>query len=211
MRQQLSINLRHCYSSRRVTQNMLAAHNSPTIGSNLRALPLSAFTVSLHYLPRRLHSIVTCGKTPTTVTWSASSKICYHVIVTQQRPIVNNSLPSFATCLCRQRADMSELQAHNCMLSKQWTWPVCSVSVISANRLSFARINANNQNQIPDFTFCRKFCFLVPISREGKCPFCPPCGRPCFLALALLCDVHYLTVEKLSWELFIYCYVTNVT
>jgi len=56
------------FISRRATQNMLATHNSPTIGLNLRALPLSPFTVSLHNLPRRLHSIVTCGKTPTTVT-----------------------------------------------------------------------------------------------------------------------------------------------
>jgi len=68
LRQQLSINLRYSYSSRRATQNMSATRNSPTIGLNLHALPLSAFTVSLAYLPRRLHSIVTCGKTPTTVT-----------------------------------------------------------------------------------------------------------------------------------------------
>jgi len=27
----------------------------------------------------------------------------------------------------------------------------------------------------------------------------------------LLCDVLYSTVEKLSWELLIYCYVTYVT
>jgi len=33
------------------------AHNSPTIGLNLRALPPSAVTVLLHYLPRRLHSV----------------------------------------------------------------------------------------------------------------------------------------------------------
>jgi len=120
-------------SSRRVTQNMSATRNSPIIGLNLRALPLAAVTVSLHYLSRRLHSIVACGKMPTTVTWSASSKICCHVIVTQQRPWKNISLPSFATCLCRQWADMSELQAHNCMLSKEWTWLLCSVSNCQTN------------------------------------------------------------------------------
>jgi len=52
-------------------------------------------SVSLHYLPRCLHSAVTCGKTPTTITWSASSKICCHVIVTQQRPIVEQFAPEF--------------------------------------------------------------------------------------------------------------------
>jgi len=31
-------------------------------------LPLSAVTVSLHYLPRSLRSTVACGKTPTNVT-----------------------------------------------------------------------------------------------------------------------------------------------
>jgi len=78
--------LGYCYSSRRAAQNMSATRNSTTIGLNLRALPLSAFTVSLHYLPRCLHSLVTCGKMPITATWSASSKFCCHVIVTQQRP-----------------------------------------------------------------------------------------------------------------------------
>ena len=56
MRQKLSINLRYRYSSRRATQNMSATRNSPTIGINLRALPLSALTVLLHYLPRCLRS-----------------------------------------------------------------------------------------------------------------------------------------------------------
>jgi len=34
MRQQLSINLRYCYSSRRATQNMSATRSSSTIGTN---------------------------------------------------------------------------------------------------------------------------------------------------------------------------------
>jgi len=41
-------------------------------------LPLSAFTASLHYLPR-----VTCDKTPNIVTWSEYLKICCHVIITR--------------------------------------------------------------------------------------------------------------------------------
>ena len=47
--------------SRRTTQNMSATRNSPTISLNLRALPLSAVTVStvsLDYLPRRETSAV---------------------------------------------------------------------------------------------------------------------------------------------------------
>jgi len=61
VRQQLSISLRYCYSSRRATQTMSAIRNSITIGLNLRAVPLAAVTVSLHYLPRCLRSKVTCS------------------------------------------------------------------------------------------------------------------------------------------------------
>jgi len=77
LRQQLSINLRYSYSSRRATQNMSATRNSPTIGLNLRALPPSAVTVSLHYLPRRLHSLVTCGKTPKCIFEDLLPCYCY--------------------------------------------------------------------------------------------------------------------------------------
>jgi len=59
MRQQLSVNLRYCYSFWRATQNLSATRNSPTIGISRRALPLSAVTVWLHYLPRCVRSIVT--------------------------------------------------------------------------------------------------------------------------------------------------------
>ena len=64
--------LRYCCSSTRATQNMSATRSSPTIGlyKPIRGLPLSAVTVSLHYLPRYLRSVVTCGKMYTTVTGS---------------------------------------------------------------------------------------------------------------------------------------------
>jgi len=96
MRQHLSIHLRYCYSSRRATQNISATRSSSTISINQRAdLPLSAVTVSLHYLPKCQRSIVACGNAHTTVTWSASSKICSHVIVTQQRLIVQQFTREF--------------------------------------------------------------------------------------------------------------------
>jgi len=41
------------------------------------------------------NSYSTCGKRPTIVAWTASSKICWHVIVTQQRPIVEQFAPEF--------------------------------------------------------------------------------------------------------------------
>jgi len=39
-----------------------------------------------------------------------------------------------------KEAEMSELQSHYCMLPKQWTWLLCSVSVISANKLSLQEL-----------------------------------------------------------------------
>jgi len=62
-----------------------------TLSIKLRAFPISAVTVSLHYLPRCLRSTATCSKTPATVTWSKTLKICSHVIVTRQRPTVEQS------------------------------------------------------------------------------------------------------------------------
>jgi len=52
---------------------------------------------------------------------------------------------------------------------------LCSFSVISANKLSFARICPTNRNWTADVTFSTNFCFLVPISIEGaNACFSPP-------------------------------------
>ena len=135
LRLQLSNNFRYCYSSRRATQTMSASRYSPTIGLNRHASPLAAVTVSLHYLPRCLCSAITCGKTPITVIWRASAKVCCHVVVTQQRPIAEQFAPEFHNLplYVGKRADMSEAQAIDCMLPKQRIWLLSSVSVISAN------------------------------------------------------------------------------
>jgi len=38
-----------------------------------------------------------------------------------------------------------------------------------------------------------------------------PSKQRTYCRYQLLCDVRYSTMEKLSWELIIYYYVTNVT
>ena len=38
-------------------------------------------------------------------------------------------------------AGMSELQAHHCMTPEQWTWILCSVNVLPANRLSLQELS----------------------------------------------------------------------
>jgi len=112
----------------------------PTTGYKPTWLTAISSHFLLHYLPKCLHSTATCGKTPATATFNVSSKICCHVIVTQQSPIAEqNSHPSFGSCLCRQtqRHGFGELHAHRCVLPEQWIWRLlCTVSVISENKLS---------------------------------------------------------------------------
>ena len=101
----------------------------------------SHYLASLHYLPRCLRRAVTCGKTPATVTWSEDLEIfavfC-HAIKTNSRTIRSRlSQPASAG----KRADMCEQQAHHCMAPEQWTWLLCSVSVIPANKLSLEELH----------------------------------------------------------------------
>jgi len=53
---------------------------------------------------------------PTTVTSSASSKICCHVIVTKQRSILEQFAPEFRYLPLQSKKGLSELQAHHRML-----------------------------------------------------------------------------------------------
>ena len=126
---------------RKATQNMSAARNSPTIGLNLRGLLLSAVIVSLHYFPRCLRSIVTCGQNAFHGDLMPIFEDLFSILLLRNKgQKQNNSLPSFATCLYRQRSGFSELQAHHCMLLEQTTWLMCSVSVITANKLSLQEL-----------------------------------------------------------------------
>ena len=106
----------------------------------LRAFPISAVTVSLHYLPRCLRSAVTSGKTPTTVTWGKPLKICCHVIVTQQRPTVEQSARKLRNLL-HYYWERSGHKLSSLHYTERWTWLVCSVSVKPANKLSLQELN----------------------------------------------------------------------
>ena len=146
LRQQLSINLRCCYSSRRATKHMSAIRNSPTIGLNLRALPLSAVNVSLHCLPRCLRSIVKCGKTPATVTWSASSKICCRVIVTEQRPIVEQFAPEFRNLPLQAEKRIKWTESSSLHVTKTVNLTLVQCECHIGKQTVIATINSNNQN-----------------------------------------------------------------
>jgi len=81
---------------------MSASRSSPAIGINLIVLPLSPVTVLQHYLSRSLRSN------------SYMRQNAYHRYATRVNSRTK-SFASFATCLCRQRSEFSELQAHHCM------------------------------------------------------------------------------------------------
>jgi len=69
---------------------------------------------------------------------------------------------------------MSELQAHHCMTSGQWTWLLCSESVIPANKLSLHELNQFETKLLSSFFFIY-FWFLDQISTGAESP---PCGGP---------------------------------
>ena len=157
---------------------MSATHNSPNIGLNLRGFPLSAVTVSKHYLPRRLHWLV--RQNAYHLTWSASSKSCFHVIVTQQKPIVEQFATKFRNLPLQTRSGHEWIASTSLHVIKTVNLTLVQCECHIGKQTVIARINPNNQNSIPDLTICRNFCFLVPISRGGaNARFIPLCWRPC--------------------------------
>jgi len=70
-------------------------------------------------------------------------------------------------------ADMSELQAHRCTTPELWTWLLCSVSVMPANKL-IVRIKAINGYKAVNVRYSRKIWFLVPVSRGANAPLRTP-------------------------------------
>jgi len=62
------------------------------------------------------------------------------------------------TLRMRRRREVSDLASQKILLT-------------AANKTFIARINSIDRNYAADFRFFRNFWFLVPIFREGKCPF----------------------------------------
>jgi len=77
---------------------------------------ISMVTVSLHYLPRRVRSTVSCNKTPATITQSepfSDLLPCYYNAIKTNRRTIRSRLSCPAST--GKGGDMSELQAHHCM------------------------------------------------------------------------------------------------
>ena len=103
------------------------------------------------------------GKTATTVTWSEPLKTC-HVTVTQQRLIVE---PAFAAKEQIKWASVSSLH-----YVKRVNWFLCSVSVISANKLSLQELTQLIGIELPISRFL-EICFLSPNFQGGNARFAP--------------------------------------
>jgi len=82
-----------------------------------RVLPLSAFTVSLHHLPKisEINSHIRKNAS-TIVTWSEPLKIRCHVIVTQQRATVEPRARKFPNVSPQ---------------TNEWTWVNCKLITAS--------------------------------------------------------------------------------
>jgi len=94
---------------------------------------LSALTVSLHYLPRYLGSTAISNKWQNAYYRNLKLTMLLLRNKDQQQ---KNPLTSSAA-----RWSISELQAHSCMKPGLWTWLLCSVSVLPANKLSLQEFN----------------------------------------------------------------------
>ena len=73
-----------------------------------------------------------------------------------------------------KRADVNELQAHRCMTPWQWTWFLCTVSVVPANKLSFQELNQIIGIKLLHSGFLDIPVFHSQFPEEGKCPFSSP-------------------------------------
>ena len=122
MRWQVSVNVRYCYLSRKATQNV--AVRPPLVWTTWLTAISSHCLAALPAKMSAFSSYITFGKTATIITWSEPFAICYHVIVTQQRLIVEQFAPEF----CNLRSRLSDL--HD---TRTVNWLLCSMSVLSAN------------------------------------------------------------------------------
>jgi len=149
-------------------------------------------TVSQHYLPRRLRSTVSCNKTPATVFKVNLCRFVAMLLLRNKDQQQNNPLATFAIHLCRQKRDMSELQAHHCMTLQLWTWLLCSVSFIQAKKLSLQESNQFIGSKIPTSVFSRNIRFLIPTSRRGaNARFASPALRTPMRSLTILYQVPW--------------------
>ena len=146
LRQQLSINLGYCYSSRRATQNMLASRTSTTIAINLRGLPLWAVTLAA--LPAILSA---CDSYMRQNVHHCNFQVhlrsfCCHVIVTQQRPIVEQFAPNFRNLPLQAKKRIKWTASSSLHVTRTGNLSLVQCECHIGKKSAIARINPTNQN-----------------------------------------------------------------
>jgi len=105
------------------------------------AYPYLHVTVSLHYLPRRVRSRVSCNKTPAAVIQSDPLQVCCHGIVTQSRPTVEQSARDFRNTTLHAKDGTSV----NCKPITAWHYNCepdsCAMWVSYQQKLSLQELN----------------------------------------------------------------------
>jgi len=108
--------------------------------------------------------------------WTLEDSLpCYcYAIKTNSRTICSQvSQPASAG----KGADMSEMQTHRCMTSEQWTWLMCNMSILLANKLLLQELNQLNEINCW-LQVLQKFVVLRPNFQGGQMPIIPPLRTP---------------------------------
>jgi len=140
----------------------------------LRGLPLSAVTVSLHYLPRCLRSTVPCRKTLIAVISKLTSedllpRYCYAIQNNSRTFRSQVSQPTFPG----KWTDMNELQAHRCKGPEQWMNLTLVQWESTANKLSLQKLNQSIGIKLLTGCLLEILAFF-PISKGGQMPVLLP-------------------------------------
>jgi len=122
----------------------------------------------------------------------------------------NNSLPSFATCFCRQSSGFSELQAHNCILPKQWTWLLCSVSAICFNIRSLRESTQLIRIKLLISRFPEIFALNSQFPGGTNARFAPSYGRPCCWPLSVGLSKSQVYLCASWWHLILKCSIARL-
>jgi len=137
----------------------------------------------------------------TTVTSRASSKICGHVTVTQQRPTVEQFAPGFRNLPLQANKRMQWIASSSLHHIRTVSLSLVQCECHIGKQVVITWINPTNQNWTADFTFSRNLCFLVPISRGANVRFAPPANAHGGLLEYVYADLWEYVFKILFWLL----------
>ena len=156
----------------------------------LRAIPLSADTVSLHYLPKMsaFNSHMRQNANYRNLKLPFEDLFSCYCDATEINSRTSSSQIS-KSAVADKGADTSETQTHHCMTPEQWIWLLFSVSVIPTNKLSLQELNLLNGIKLLTSNFLEIYGSQSQFPGRDKCPFSQPCGRPWLFSMSSVINV----------------------